>query len=82
MAVLEGLNFEVDVVVTDVAMGAMSGIHLAKIIKKRVPTVKVLVNSSEPVKDHFLQAAGADAFVLKSGDREAFESALRRILVP
>src|SRR5437764_11232356 len=72
-----------DVVVVDISMPLLNGFESARLIKKALPTTKIIFLSQHLNPAYLKHAlkAGASGYVLKSGAREelrqAIESALR-----
>ena len=71
----------VDMVITDVRMPQMDGIELAKKLKERNPTVKVIFVSGYDDLDYLKSALKVDAvdYILKSNDLDQLGETVRRV---
>jgi len=68
---------EIDLAVLDIAMPRMTGLHAARELARRAPTVRVLMLSMYDNEQYFFEAlrAGACGYVLKSvADRDLLEA--------
>jgi DNA-binding NarL/FixJ family response regulator len=65
-----------DVIVLDLGMPVMDGVHAISEISRRSPGTKILVLSSLPVQSEPLIDQGASAHVLKTDGLEAFHNVL------
>lgn len=65
-----------DIVVMDLQMPVMDGVAATRLIKQRWPEVTVIALTVHAVEQAAALAAGADAFVVKSGDPERLLAAL------
>ncbi|MBI4188169.1 MAG: response regulator transcription factor, partial [Chloroflexi bacterium] len=70
-----------DVVVMDIAMPGMDGLEATRRLKKKNPTVKVLVLTQNDNKEYILSAikAGADGYVPKRALGSELVSAIRTV---
>lgn len=68
-----------DVVLMDIMMPELDGIHATQFIKANAPDVKVIAVSMSPDYRAEALAAGADAFVYKGEPPEAILEALIRV---
>jgi len=74
-------HFEVDVIVTDLAMPGRSGLDLVADVKRVAPSVAVLVLSMHP-EDRFATRAlkaGASGYLTKDASPEIIMSAIRKV---
>jgi len=73
----------VDVVLMDLKMPIMNGIHATKAIKEKYPEIKVLVLTTYDADAWLFDAIrnGADGYLLKDTSREALVQAIEEILV-
>lgn len=71
----------INLVITDISMGGMSGIDLTRLIKKDFPEIKILLlsmhNDHEIVSDVLMSEA--DGFILKNTGKQELISALEHI---
>lgn len=70
-----------DLVVTDLAMAGINGLRLTRLLRRRLPAVRVIITSvheGAPWRDLSLQS-GADAFISKSSLAEELPRAVERI---
>ncbi|MBI4304434.1 MAG: response regulator transcription factor [Chloroflexi bacterium] len=60
--------FKPDVMVTDISVGGADGVETAKLVRQRLPRVKVLILTASENEDDFYRAikAGAGGYLLKS----------------
>lgn len=74
-------NHAVDLLITDISMGEMSGVQLTKLVKKNHPEVKVLVlsmhNDREIISEILL--AEAEGYVLKNTGKTELLQAIHNI---
>ncbi len=73
---------KVDLLITDISMGAMSGVELTKLVKLHYPEVKVLVlsmhNDKEIISEILL--AEAEGYVLKNTGKQELVEAITNII--
>lgn len=73
-----------DIIVTDVTMGAVSGVHLCRMLRAEPRTAKlpiVLLTADDDPRSRFWgRSAGADAYIAKSEMRGALKAAVCEIL--
>jgi DNA-binding NarL/FixJ family response regulator len=76
-------NHPVDVVIMDLKMPIMNGIHATKAIKEKYPEIKVLVLTTYDADAWLFDAIrnGADGYLLKDTSREALVKAIEEIVV-
>jgi DNA-binding NarL/FixJ family response regulator len=75
---------QVDVMLTDVMMPEMTGQQLAKQVRKRHPSIKILALSMSGVGDtvdEMLNDADINGYVLKNISKDELEAAIRAIAV-
>lgn len=72
---------EVDIAILDIEMPGKSGVELTRIIKKRFPTVKVLVLSMYDTKEFVEEiiTQGAKGYILKNNGCDEVVKAIRAI---
>lgn len=65
-------NHEIDLILMDIKMPNMNGIEAAKIIKKRYPTIKIVMITVFDDDDNILQSiqSGANGYLLKESTAE------------
>lgn len=70
-----------DLAILDVRMPEMTGLEVAKLIKKSGLTTKVLILSMHDDEDYILQAveSGASGYLLKGSSKEEFLKAVRTV---
>ncbi|MEK6477155.1 response regulator transcription factor [Catalinimonas sp. 4WD22] len=70
-----------DLAILDVRMPEMTGLEVAKLIKKSGFTTKVLILSMHDDEDYILQAveSGASGYLLKGSSKEEFLKAVRTV---
>jgi len=75
-------NHKVDVVLMDLKMPIMNGIHATKAIKEKYPEVKILVLTTYDADAWLFDAIrnGADGYLLKDTSREALMQAIEEIV--
>jgi DNA-binding NarL/FixJ family response regulator len=75
-------NHKVDVVLMDLKMPVMNGIHATKAIKEKYPEVKILVLTTYDADAWLFDAIrnGADGYLLKDTSREALMQAIEEIV--
>lgn len=80
LAVLDGVR--PDVVVTDISMPGMDGLHALERIRQKHPSLPVLVLSMFETADFIKRAVagGANGYVLKGSSAQELEQALRAVL--
>lgn len=80
-AVEKAQELSPDVAVMDIAMPGMDGLEATRRIKKKKPTVKVLVLTQYDNREYILSAikAGADGYVPKRALGSELESAIRAV---
>jgi DNA-binding NarL/FixJ family response regulator len=73
----------VDIVLMDLKMPIMNGIHATKAIKEKYPEIKVLVLTTYDADAWLFDAIrnGADGYLLKDTSREALVKAIEEIVV-
>lgn len=74
-------GLQVDIVLADLNMPVMDGIRLTEILTQEYSTIKVIVMTMH-TKAMYLDksfAAGARGYLLKSGDVEELNSAIRKV---
>lgn len=73
---------EFDLILLDLMLPGTNGLSLLCILRKRFPTIPVVVLSAldEPDTIHRAMRLGASGYVTKSGDGETLLDALRRVL--
>jgi DNA-binding NarL/FixJ family response regulator len=82
---IEALNFieqnEVDLIITDINMPNMGGIELTQKVKKKFPTIKVLVLSMYNDKAIISEiiASEAEGYILKNTGKEELINAIEKI---
>lgn len=71
-----------DLLITEVSMPSISGLDLAKMVKKEYPDVKILMVTPEEDINiiHDIITAKADGYILKTSAPEKFFDAVERIL--
>jgi DNA-binding NarL/FixJ family response regulator len=71
-------SLEVDVVLTDISMAGMNGLELARQVKERFPSVRVIILSMHKGETYVHQAlaAGVSGYVLKSADPSELKLAI------
>lgn len=73
---------DIDLLITDISMGEMSGVDLTKIVKEERPEVKVLVlsmhNDREVVSE--IMMSEAEGFILKNTGKQELISAITQIV--
>jgi DNA-binding NarL/FixJ family response regulator len=76
-------NHPVDVVLMDLKMPIMNGIHATKAIKEKFPEIKILVLTTYDADAWLFDAIrnGADGYLLKDTSREALVQAIEEIVV-
>ena len=76
-------NYPVDVVLMDLKMPIMNGIHATKAIKEKFPEIKILVLTTYDADAWLFDAIrnGADGYLLKDTSREALVQAIEEIVV-
>jgi DNA-binding NarL/FixJ family response regulator len=75
-------DHKVDVILMDLKMPVMNGIHTTKAIKEKYPDVKVLVLTTYDADAWLFDAIrnGADGYLLKDTSREALVQAIEEIV--
>lgn len=75
-------NHKVDVILMDLKMPVMNGIHATKAIKEKYPEVKILVLTTYDADAWLFDAIrnGADGYLLKDTSREALIQAIEEIV--
>lgn len=70
-----------DVLITDVTMGAMTGLELAEKVRAELPQTRVIVLSMFASDEYVMRAlkAGASAYLLKDAAESELEVALRAV---
>ena len=73
-----------DVLITDVTMGAMTGLELAEKVRAELPQTRVIVLSMFASDEYVMRAlkAGASAYLLKDAAESELEVALRADFQP
>lgn len=81
-ALLEGARHPVDVLVTDIRLAGMSGLELVRKIRKRHPTIRIIVITGVPDRGLERQAKelGIDGFFRKPMDIPSFLDAVSACL--
>ena len=76
-------NHKVEVVLMDLKMPIMNGIHATKAIKEKYPEVRILVLTTYDADAWLFDAIrnGADGYLLKDTSREALVQAIEEIVV-
>ncbi|MCG8531934.1 MAG: response regulator transcription factor [Desulfovibrionales bacterium] len=75
-------TLRVDLVLMDLSMPKLDGLKATKIIKRNVPSIKVLVITQYDANDyvHSALSAGADGYILKDATSEEFLLAVTSLL--
>ncbi len=68
-----------DVILMDVRMPRLDGLHAARILKDRWPRTKVIILSMYPSYRADAEEIGADAFLVKGGTTEDLVSTIRAV---
>ncbi|MEE8373312.1 MAG: response regulator transcription factor [Dehalococcoidia bacterium] len=80
-AVDRTMELKPDIVLMDITMPGMSGIEATRLIKNRIPDVKVLALTMHESDEYFFEVlnAGASGYVIKGGSSSELISALRAV---
>ena len=72
----------VDLIISDISMPKMDGLALASQVKKKFPTVRMLMLtvSEAPEQVHRAHALGIEGYVLKKTNKEELTNAIRQIM--
>lgn len=80
---LQQLNNNVDLVITDVSMPEMDGFELTPLIRKRFPTIKIIVlsmyNNHEYINKLF--KLGVNGYLLKDNDIKQIQLAINTVVI-
>ena len=81
MAVDLALELEPDVVLMDVSMPALNGLEAASRIRKKTPSIKVLILSAHDNEEYVLQVvrSGANGYLLKNTSADDLYAAIRSV---
>jgi DNA-binding NarL/FixJ family response regulator len=76
-------QFSPNLVLMDLTMPGMNGIEAVTEIKRRYPSVRVLIMTLHTAEDyiHASLKAGADGYILKDATQEEFRVAIRNVLL-
>jgi DNA-binding NarL/FixJ family response regulator len=79
----EALAHQPDIVLTDIALPGVDGMQAAGNIKRRMPSVRVVILTSSKSDDHLRQSlkVGVDGYVLKDASYDELIMALRSVVV-
>lgn len=79
--IVESQSVAINIVITDISMGTMSGIELCKKIKTFNSSIKVMILSMYNQIDYIRQALNceADGYILKNSGRDDFLKALNAL---
>ncbi len=71
-----------DLILTGLALPKLSGTDAVRLIKKRFPTIKIVVLTFHTSEEHLIESfrVGADGYVLKRATRSELEAAVRSVL--
>lgn len=74
-------KFQPDLLITDIEMPRLNGIHLSKQVKKKYPHIKILVLTMHNDVDSMIEIykSGVDGFVLKTADQQELLFAIRTL---
>ena len=80
-AMEKAIEIEPDVVLMDVRMAGMNGLHVTRLIKQRLPKVQVIILSRFDLQEYrdAAQASGASAYVVKRSMAADLLPALRQV---
>lgn len=80
-AVEEALNKRPDVILMDIKMPGIDGIEATRLIKKRLPEVKIIILTSFEEEDSLIKAikAGASGYLIKSLDGDQLIKSLKKM---
>lgn len=72
----------VDVMITDLSMPHMDGLALAKLIRDKIPEIKILILTVSETLEHIQQAKtiGVEGYILKKANKEELSTAIRTII--
>jgi len=75
-------SFQVDIVVMDIRMPELNGIDATKIIKEKLPDIKILILSTYDSEGYIKNAieAGADGYLLKEEGQDQLIEAMEKLL--
>jgi DNA-binding NarL/FixJ family response regulator len=78
----EALAHQPEIVLMDIALPGLDGLQAAANIKRRMPTVRVVILTSSKSDDHLRQAlrVGVDGYVLKDASYDELIMALRSVV--
>ena len=73
---------QVDLMISDVSMPQFDGLQLASEVKRKFPSVRILMLtvSEAPEQVHLAHSLGVDGYVLKKANREELTNAIRQIM--
>lgn len=80
LALVDGYDGPIDIVLTEVSMPSMDGLELAKRLKQVRPKTKVIFLTAEGIEPHAVSIKGAQAFLKKPMSPATLRRKIRQVL--